>query len=285
MLHHSSRSRVDSGCGRRGGRWMMRRRMPGTVRLAAHGAAHRRCSPLRFNAPTGGSAHRCERCEPSPPLVRAKSLRTVSLFGVCRHPRGAWELDRCPRWTSSRRPVGASRSCRARSMTASASSPMPSACSTTAALELDGRRVGRHETIGRAGVRRGSRLSPQAAAGGADQPGRDQPESSLVLVVAEAGPATGTIVALGAGRHVVGRSPSCTVSLADAALEPHHGVFEVADAGSVRFTQLTGRVAAQVDGEPVSAAVVRGGRCDGRHRMQPAAHRSVGGSGRRVPQH
>ena len=125
----------------------------------------------------------------------------------------------------------------------------------TAALELDGRRVGRHETIGRAGVRRGSRLSPQAA-GGAGQPGQDQPESSLVLVVAEAGPATGTIVTLGAGRHVVGRSPSCTVSLADPALEPHHGVFEVADAGSVRFTQLTGRVAAQVDGEPISAAVV-----------------------------
>ena len=87
-------------------------------------------------------------------------------------------------------------------------------------------------------------------------PAQEQPESSLVLVVAEAGPATGTIVTLGAGRHVVGRSPSCTVSLADPALEPHHGVFEVADAGSVRFTQLTGRVAAQVDGEPISAAVV-----------------------------
>ncbi len=125
----------------------------------------------------------------------------------------------------------------------------------TAALELDGRPVGRHETIGRAGVRRGSRLSPQPA-GEADQPGRDQPESSLVLIVAEAGPAAGTIVALDVGRHVVGRSPSCTVSLADAALEPHHGVFDVAVDGSVWFTQLTGRVAAQVDGEPVSTAVV-----------------------------
>ena len=120
----------------------------------------------------------------------------------------------------------------------------------TARLDLDGRPVGRHETIGRAGVRRGSRLSSRSEGEAV------QPEPPLVMVVAEAGPAAGTVVVLGPGRHVVGRSARCAVTLADASLEPHHSVFDVSADGVVRFTQLTGRVAARLNGEPVSETVI-----------------------------
>ena len=121
-------------------------------------------------------------------------------------------------------------------------------------LQLDGRLVGRHETLRRAGVVNGSRLVTVAATAVATAE-----TSDLVVVTVDAGPSSGRVVPLGAGRHVIGRSAAAAVSLADPALEPHHGLLDVASDGSVRFLQLTGRVAACIDGEPVGAPVGEAG--------------------------
>ena len=122
-------------------------------------------------------------------------------------------------------------------------------------LELDGRPVGRHETLRRAGLSRGSRLTI-APPGEPSRAGEVDPPASaaVVMVVGEAGPASGTAVALPPGRYVVGRSPAVPVSIADPALEPHHGLLDVDADGTVQFLQLTGRVPARVAGEPVHGA-------------------------------
>jgi DNA segregation ATPase FtsK/SpoIIIE, S-DNA-T family len=118
-------------------------------------------------------------------------------------------------------------------------------------LRLDGRPVGRHETLARAGLVRGSRLAP----GERDDPAASVP-NGVIAVVGEGGPAAGTTVLLGPGRHVVGRAASAAVPIADPALEPHHGLLEVAADGTVRFVQLTGRVPTRIAGEPVTRGCV-----------------------------
>ncbi len=125
-------------------------------------------------------------------------------------------------------------------------------------IELDGRPVGRHETLRRAGLTRGSRLST-APPGEPTRSGEADPSATpapVVVVVGEAGPASGTAVTLPAGRFVVGRSPAVPVSIADPALEPHHGLLHVDADGTVQFLQLTGRVPARVAGEPVHGAAL-----------------------------
>lgn len=115
-------------------------------------------------------------------------------------------------------------------------------------LELDGRPVTRHETIGRAGVVRGSTLAP------AGSPGSRRAATAgdgVVLAVCDAGPAAGGTVALAPGRHVIGRSPRAAVRIGDHRLEPHHVVVDVGLDGSVTVVQLTGRVPCRIDGEPV----------------------------------
>ena len=68
-----------------------------------------------------------------------------------------------------------------------------------------------------------------------------------------AGPDAGGSTVLGHGSHVVGRAPGAAVRCDDCAVEPHHLLVEISAAGaSVR--QLTGRVPARVDGEPLSGA-------------------------------
>jgi S-DNA-T family DNA segregation ATPase FtsK/SpoIIIE len=121
-------------------------------------------------------------------------------------------------------------------------------------LCVDGRPVGRHETLARAGLIRGSRLAPQhrGAASTVDQGGS---AGAMVRVVEEAGPAAGVTTTLAPGRHVVGRAATSVIRIADPAVEPHHGLLDVADDGSVRFVQLTGRVPAQVAGEPVAGSI------------------------------
>ena len=121
-------------------------------------------------------------------------------------------------------------------------------------LSVDGRTVGRHETLARAGLVRGSRLEPEAdrtaATAEADPLARD-----VVRIIGEAGPAAGVTITLGPGSHVVGRAPTSAVCIADPAVEPHHGLLHIADDGSVRFVQLAGRVPARVAGEPVFGGV------------------------------
>ena len=114
-------------------------------------------------------------------------------------------------------------------------------------IQVDGRAMSRHEPLYRAGVRRGSTVGSveRAPAIGADPP------VAVVIVVGEGGPAAGAVTSLVAGRHVVGRSAAVAVSLADATLEPHHALLDVATDGSVELVQLAGRVPCRVDGQPV----------------------------------
>ncbi len=91
---------------------------------------------------------------------------------------------------------------------------------------------------------RGSRLD----AGGSAPP----TEAPVAVLVCEAGPASGPTVALPAGRHVVGRSPSAAVRIDDPSVEPHHVLLTVAPDGAVAVVQLTGRVPCRVDGEPIA---------------------------------
>lgn len=69
-----------------------------------------------------------------------------------------------------------------------------------------------------------------------------------------AGPACTRWQPLTPGRHWVGRAASASVSIADPALELHHGTLDVSEHGEVTFTQLAGRVPARVGGRPLAAA-------------------------------
>ncbi len=115
-------------------------------------------------------------------------------------------------------------------------------------LRLDDRPVGRNETLSRAGLVQGSRLEPDTRSGTA--------VDGLAVVVGEAGPAAGESIVLGPGMHGLGRAPSATIRIADPSLEPHHGLFDVAGDGTVRFVQLSGRVPARAGGEPVTGWTV-----------------------------
>ena len=77
---------------------------------------------------------------------------------------------------------------------------------------------------------------------------------SLVEVAVTLGPACRPWIALGQGRHGVGRSPLSKVTINDPSLELHHAVLDVKADGTVTFTQLTGRVPARIDGEPCTPA-------------------------------
>jgi len=109
----------------------------------------------------------------------------------------------------------------------------------------------------------GARVTPASSAGA-------QPTG--VAVCCEAGPSAGGTFILGAGRHVVGRARAATVAIADASLEPHHGLLDVDADGTVRFVQVTGRAACRIDGLPVGAAVI----------VDPGAVLVIGGSRLRI---
>jgi S-DNA-T family DNA segregation ATPase FtsK/SpoIIIE len=69
-----------------------------------------------------------------------------------------------------------------------------------------------------------------------------------------AGPDAGGTTVLGHGSHVVGRAPGAAVRCDDSAVEPHHLLIEISAAGAT-VRQLTGRVPARVDGEPLAGAL------------------------------
>lgn len=70
-------------------------------------------------------------------------------------------------------------------------------------------------------------------------------------VTCETGPAAGRATVLGVGRHIVGRSPTAAVRIADPAVEAHQAVLELRPDGSVAFTQVTGRVPCRREGDLV----------------------------------
>lgn len=76
------------------------------------------------------------------------------------------------------------------------------------------------------------------------------PPAAVVEIAVIAGPSCRSWTPLGPGRHTIGRSVHCAVRLDDELAELHHAVFDVDGDGAVRFTQLTGRVPARLDGEP-----------------------------------
>ncbi|MBI4885266.1 MAG: hypothetical protein HY826_14555 [Actinobacteria bacterium] len=67
------------------------------------------------------------------------------------------------------------------------------------------------------------------------------------------GPDAGVAIALPAGRHLLGRAYTAGIRCDDQALQPHHALIEVTSDGSVRLTQLTGRVPLRVNDRPVDA--------------------------------
>ncbi|HZX54575.1 MAG TPA: FtsK/SpoIIIE domain-containing protein [Ilumatobacteraceae bacterium] len=71
----------------------------------------------------------------------------------------------------------------------------------------------------------------------------------------EAGPDAGGTTDLGHGPHIIGRAAGAAMRCDDPALEPHHLLIEISDEGAV-LRQLTGRVPARVDGEPLGQSVI-----------------------------
>lgn len=74
-------------------------------------------------------------------------------------------------------------------------------------------------------------------------------------IAVDAGPDAGRCHMLGVGRHHVGRSPACSIAVADPAIEPHHAVLDVGLDGAVVFTQLTGRWPILAGGRPMPIGV------------------------------
>ncbi len=62
------------------------------------------------------------------------------------------------------------------------------------------------------------------------------------------GPDAGAAIALPVGRHLLGRAHTAGFRCDDLALQSHHALIEVAAAGTVCLTQLTGRTPLRVDG-------------------------------------
>ena len=169
---------------------------------------------------------------------------------------------------------------RSRRRPRSATSPTPSASIPGAPLRLDGRPVGAPRArSARAGVRQRQPAGAGAVAGRAHPltcpaPCVGADRDAVVTVVVEAGPGGRH------GRHRSARPPRRRPlaggrgAVADDALEPHHGLLDVAADGVVRFVQLTGRVTGRVGGEPIGEP--RRPSPDGaraRARRQPAAGR------------
>src|SRR3954447_14868655 len=71
----------------------------------------------------------------------------------------------------------------------------------------------------------------------------------------EAGPDAGGSTTLGHGTHIIGRAAGAAMRCDDLALEPHHLQLEISNAGAV-LRQLTGRVPARVDGEPLGESLI-----------------------------
>ena len=116
----------------------------------------------------------------------------------------------------------------------------------TAGLWFDGVPAGPDETLAASGLRAGSSVGTEAPPPSGGDPGGDVDRDVPVGVAVVAGPACLVQRPLRPGRHRVGRAPGNDVHIEDPAVELHHGLIDVTVDGSVRFTQLTGRVPVRV---------------------------------------
>ena len=133
-------------------------------------------------------------------------------------------------------------------------------------LAIDDRPVAPHERLVRTGLRVGSTVVvAQADAPIIDSVPRAGHGVELTVPV---GPACGRSITLAPGRHTIGRAMTAAIRIDDPAVELHHGVVEVADDGTVTFTQLTGAFPATIEGAPCRPAnPIAGGLSIGNSRV------------------
>ncbi|QQS23614.1 MAG: hypothetical protein IPM43_09115 [Actinomycetota bacterium] len=140
----------------------------------------------------------------------------------------------------------------------------------TAELSIDGDVAPASAALSRCGLREGSVVERSSAA-------RESEVGAALVLEVEAGPDAGHRIPLLPGRHVVGRSPTADVKLADSELEPHHLLVEVtAEPRGAAVLQLAGRGRAGNDDAGTTDAVFL---TPGRRRSVAAGDSlSVGGS-------
>ena len=115
-----------------------------------------------------------------------------------------------------------------------------------AAVLIDGRPIDRRVRLDRAGVVTGVRVAGAntRVSCRADRDLRaegDAGAEGICIVTIDAGPAAGEVFALPPGRHLIGRSASCTIRLDDPLAELHHAALDVA-AAETTIVQLAGRI-------------------------------------------
>lgn len=77
-------------------------------------------------------------------------------------------------------------------------------------------------------------------------------DSSLSWIgIWRSGPDAGASIPLAVGKHLLGRAHTAGVRCDDQLLQPHHALLEITADGRIWLTQLTGRVAIRVDGQPI----------------------------------
>ena len=123
-------------------------------------------------------------------------------------------------------------------------------------------------------------VSPTSASSVAPSPPSVTPDTPLVAVEIESGPAVDGACSLAAGRHVVGRARGVAIHVADPLVEPHHLLLDVALDGTCTVLHLAGRLPVVVDGQPASGwvRVVAGATIDlgaTRLRLRPAGRPPV----------
>jgi S-DNA-T family DNA segregation ATPase FtsK/SpoIIIE len=117
-------------------------------------------------------------------------------------------------------------------------------------LTIDGRAVPAACPLVVSGLVDGSELSDTPSAEGG--PAGHAAVGSAWEAVVVTGPDSGARIALPAGRHVVGRSPTATIPIADDRLEPHHALLAIDQAAPIeaeaapRVLQLAGRTAIEI---------------------------------------
>ena len=124
--------------------------------------------------------------------------------------------------------------------------------SAGAAVVVDGRITATSQPLIGCGIRHGSRVDLDIAAGEI-RPLRSAGTVGLEAVWV-AGPDAGGAVAISPGAHVIGRSSAAKIRCDDRGIEMHHAMLEV-EGATIWFRQLSGRTAAVVDGTTVSGRV------------------------------
>jgi len=113
-------------------------------------------------------------------------------------------------------------------------------------LYLGGTRLARETPLGRSGLTDGSWLRVGSPAPNLSDPGRRGLEIRVV-----GGPSAGTVVRVGAGRHILGRHRNCTVALTDGEASREHAVIEVNADGEIALADLGSTNGTDLEGKPI----------------------------------